>query len=161
MIGRHCIPVLWLSLLLIAGGAAWQSRAASALPVSTARVVTTVSVTRVLTGDTIEHAAVTAPPVETDEPVREAQVRLSAAGFDPGPHDGVLGPRTSAAIRQYQTAKALAETGTLDQAPLAALGIHVSPPMSPMVARVLNPLKERQKKYTEGLCGNTEDKSRN
>lgn len=83
--------------------------------------------------------------LETDDPVREAQVRLGAAGFDPGPVDGKLGSRMSAALRQYQAANALPATGALDQATLAALGIQVSPEMPPMVARLLQPLKERQK----------------
>jgi micrococcal nuclease len=276
MLCRHDTPVLWLSLLLVGVGAAlvavgvaWQSRSVSAFPVSPERVMTTASVTRVLTGDTIEveldgvreqvrylglvapgdgqrletraflgqaaleanqqlvagqqvqleldiqprdaqgrllayvyvgermvnaelvqggyvrmitmlpnvryqarllalqwearaegrglwaqpmsaltPAAEPVPPMETletDDPVREAQVRLKAAGFDPGPVDGKLGPRLSAALRQYQAANALPATGTLDQATLAAMGIQVSPEMPPMVARLFNPLKERQK----------------
>lgn len=273
MICRHDVPALWLSLLLVAVGAAlvavgvvWQSHAALALPVSPERVMTTVSVTRVLTGDTIEveldgvreqvrylglvapgdgqrletraslgqtaleanqqlvagqqvqleldaqprdaqgrllayvyvgdrmvnaelvqrgyvrmmtmlpnvryqarllalqwearaegrglwvqpmsapvQAAEPVPPMETDDPVREAQVQLKAAGFDPGPVDGKLGPRMSAALRQYQAANTLPATGALDQATLVALGIHVNPEMPPMVARLFNPLKERQK----------------
>jgi hypothetical protein len=33
--------------------------------------------------------------------VREVQQALSAAGFDPGPIDGIMGPRTKAALRKY------------------------------------------------------------
>jgi peptidoglycan hydrolase-like protein with peptidoglycan-binding domain len=32
----------------------------------------------------------------------QAQELLNAAGVDPGPIDGVLGPRTKAALRRYQ-----------------------------------------------------------
>jgi len=33
--------------------------------------------------------------------VREVQEDLVAAGYDPGPIDGIMGPRTKAAIRKY------------------------------------------------------------
>lgn len=49
-----------------------------------------------------------------------AQRRLKAAGFDPGPVDGVLGPRTRSALRDFQQARGLAPTGQLD-APTRAL----------------------------------------
>jgi peptidoglycan hydrolase-like protein with peptidoglycan-binding domain len=34
--------------------------------------------------------------------VGQAQEQLKEAGLDPGPIDGVLGPRTKAALRHYQ-----------------------------------------------------------
>jgi len=33
--------------------------------------------------------------------VREVQEALASAGFDPGPIDGIMGPRTKAALRKY------------------------------------------------------------
>lgn len=33
--------------------------------------------------------------------VREVQRALSSAGYDPGPIDGIFGPRTKAALRKY------------------------------------------------------------
>ena len=33
--------------------------------------------------------------------VREVQQALAAAGYNPGPIDGVMGPRTKAALRKY------------------------------------------------------------
>jgi hypothetical protein len=41
------------------------------------------------------------------EEIRELQTRLKASGFDPGPIDGVVGARTTAAVQQYGTARAL------------------------------------------------------
>ena len=48
--------------------------------------------------------------------VRQAQQQLKAAGFDPGPVDGHLGPSTRAALRDYQAAHNLPKTGKLDRA---------------------------------------------
>lgn len=45
--------------------------------------------------------------------VRDIQTRLKAAGFDPGPIDGVMGPRTRAAIRAFQQAKGLTVDGVV------------------------------------------------
>lgn len=33
--------------------------------------------------------------------VKDVQQSLLAAGYDPGPVDGIMGPRTKAALRQY------------------------------------------------------------
>jgi len=41
-----------------------------------------------------------------DEMIRQEQIRLKAAGFDPGPIDGILGPKTKAARQQYQKSRA-------------------------------------------------------
>lgn len=48
--------------------------------------------------------------------IGQAQDRLKAAGFNPGPIDGVLGPRTREALRRYQTSQGLPATGVLDEA---------------------------------------------
>ena len=40
----------------------------------------------------------------TPERIREVQKALREAGHDPGPIDGILGPRTKAALRQYAAA---------------------------------------------------------
>ncbi|MDG4650434.1 lytic murein transglycosylase [Roseibacterium sp. SDUM158017] len=48
----------------------------------------------------------------TQDERRELQRRLSAAGFDAGTADGVIGRRTEAAIRDFQRARGLGVTGT-------------------------------------------------
>jgi hypothetical protein len=55
--------------------------------------------------------------------VREVQKRLQEAGFSPGSVDGVLGPQTRLAIRQYQDKHGLPKTGNLDEATLRALKV--------------------------------------
>jgi peptidoglycan hydrolase-like protein with peptidoglycan-binding domain len=46
--------------------------------------------------------------------VRAAQRALKEKGFNPGPIDGVMGPRTSAAVRDFQQKENLKVTGRLD-----------------------------------------------
>jgi peptidoglycan hydrolase-like protein with peptidoglycan-binding domain len=49
--------------------------------------------------------------MEDSARVREIQLALKAAGFDPGPVDGQLGTRTKTAIRDFQTANGLMADG--------------------------------------------------
>jgi hypothetical protein len=46
--------------------------------------------------------------------VRGAQQALRSKGFDPGPVDGRMGPRTTAAVREFQSKEGLSATGQLD-----------------------------------------------
>ncbi|HEX5766854.1 MAG TPA: peptidoglycan-binding protein, partial [Burkholderiales bacterium] len=55
-------------------------------------------------------------PQAPDDPVREAQRRLNAAGYEAGPVDGILGPRTKRALIHYQAVQGLKLTGELDAA---------------------------------------------
>ena len=41
------------------------------------------------------------------EKIRQEQLRLRDAGFDPGPIDGILGPKTKVAMQRYQKSFAL------------------------------------------------------
>jgi lipid-binding SYLF domain-containing protein/peptidoglycan hydrolase-like protein with peptidoglycan-binding domain len=45
--------------------------------------------------------------------VRETQTALKKEGFDPGPIDGILGPMTMTALRNYQSHNHLEVTGTI------------------------------------------------
>lgn len=54
--------------------------------------------------------------------VRQAQLDLQRAGYDPGPIDGVWGPQTARALRDFQMANNLPQTGRLDTATTQALG---------------------------------------
>jgi Putative peptidoglycan binding domain/Sel1 repeat len=66
----------------------------------------------------------TAPSPPAASRLRQAQARLKAAGFDPGPPDGTLGPKTRDALRRYQRTKGLQATGELDEPTLDALHLR-------------------------------------
>jgi peptidoglycan hydrolase-like protein with peptidoglycan-binding domain len=55
------------------------------------------------------------------EVLRQAQRQLKALGFDPGSMDGTLGPQTEAALRAYQQAYRLPQTGRPDEVTLRSL----------------------------------------
>ena len=43
--------------------------------------------------------------------VRQIQIALKAKGYDPGPIDGVFGPKTLLAVRHFQASRHLAQDG--------------------------------------------------
>src|SRR6266403_1988600 len=55
-----------------------------------------------------------AAKTESSDEVRQAQTALKEKGQDPGPIDGIHGPRTSTALRSYQKAENIKVTGRLD-----------------------------------------------
>lgn len=63
-----------------------------------------------------------------------AQRALNARGYDAGPPDGVLGPRSRVAIRSFQAANDLGASGTLDMPTLQRLGVVASSDATPPAA---------------------------
>jgi peptidoglycan hydrolase-like protein with peptidoglycan-binding domain len=62
---------------------------------------------------------------------KNAQQALQAKGYNPGPIDGIYGPRTTAAVRDYQKAEGLKVTGQMDadtRAKLMASGSATTTP---------------------------------
>jgi len=59
----------------------------------------------------------------------EVQALLRYLSFDPGPVDGVLGPRTTAAVRRYQESRGLERNGIADKALLTRLRSEGQLPM--------------------------------
>lgn len=64
-----------------------------------------------------------APTGPSQNEVWLLQVRLRDLGYDPGPVDGIFGPRTQGALMAFQRQAGLRATGTLDQETRAALGL--------------------------------------
>jgi peptidoglycan hydrolase-like protein with peptidoglycan-binding domain len=56
--------------------------------------------------------------------VREAQRALRELGYEPGPADGVVGPRTREALLKYQRSERIAATGRLDPETMVRLDIQ-------------------------------------
>ena len=56
--------------------------------------------------------------------VRSAQQALKDKGYDAGAIDGQMGPATESALRSFQQAQGLQQSGNLDQQTLAALGLE-------------------------------------
>lgn len=63
--------------------------------------------------------------------VRAAQQALRDKGFNPGPIDGIHGPRTTAAVRDFQQKENLTVTGQLDAETSARLTAAAAPAASP------------------------------
>ena len=62
----------------------------------------------------------------TDD-VKEAQQALRDKGHNPGPIDGMMGPRTREALKSFQSASGLESTGTLNPATAEKLGVDLGP----------------------------------
>jgi peptidoglycan hydrolase-like protein with peptidoglycan-binding domain len=58
------------------------------------------------------------------EQVKAVQQALKDKGHDPGDVDGVMGPKTQAALRDFQKKEGLKETGRLDTETMAKLGVE-------------------------------------
>ena len=67
------------------------------------------------------EAAASAQSARDRQLVAGTQSGLKRMGYDPGPIDGILGPRTRAAIRAYQKDHGLA----VDERPTQALALHI------------------------------------
>jgi peptidoglycan hydrolase-like protein with peptidoglycan-binding domain len=61
-----------------------------------------------------------------DERIKQVQQTLKDQGHDAGPVDGVMGPKTQAALKEFQSAKGLKDSGQLDRETMAALGVSGS-----------------------------------
>ncbi|HEY2817010.1 MAG TPA: peptidoglycan-binding domain-containing protein [Casimicrobiaceae bacterium] len=58
-----------------------------------------------------------------DAHVERVQQSLKEKGYDPGTIDGRWGPSTESALRQYQQANSLPQTGMLDDQTMSSLGV--------------------------------------
>ena len=84
------------------------------------------------------------------EQVLELQRQLAAAGFDPGPADGVYGPRTRRAVMQMQQFCRLAEDGIAGPNTLKALALLVPHKVEP--GRLLGP-HFKEEEFACRCCG--------
>ncbi len=59
----------------------------------------------------------------SQDEIKTVQEALKGKGNDPGPVDGIMGPQTQKAIREFQQASGLKTTGRLDAETATALGV--------------------------------------
>jgi peptidoglycan hydrolase-like protein with peptidoglycan-binding domain len=65
------------------------------------------------------------------EQVKAIQQALKDQGHDPGEIDGIMGPKTEAALRDYQQKQGLKATGHLDAETSAKLGVEAKTSAAP------------------------------
>jgi peptidoglycan hydrolase-like protein with peptidoglycan-binding domain len=65
---------------------------------------------------------------ESEDTTRSVQQALNDQGYNAGAVDGVMGPHTQSALRQFQQAQNLRQTGRPDARTLAALGVSGQAP---------------------------------
>ena len=63
-----------------------------------------------------------AVPNLSEENIRQVQEALRKKGFDPGPVDGIFGPKTEEAVRNFQDRYGMKASGKIDNQTLFALG---------------------------------------
>ena len=83
--------------------------------------VATASQSQAAAGSGAQRAESTPPA--NQQIVRNVQKELKSEGIDPGPIDGIWGPKTSRGVREFQKARGLEDSGQLNGKTLAALGV--------------------------------------
>lgn len=69
--------------------------------------------------------------VNVDPSIKRAQTFLTEAGFNPGPIDGIFGPKTQGGLQEFQTAQGIPVTGQLDQPTQNAIANFEFPRVQP------------------------------
>jgi peptidoglycan hydrolase-like protein with peptidoglycan-binding domain len=130
-VGQTPLAGTWLTYPHAAGEVAL---APAADPGPTAAAAATTA-TALVAGTT---TTVTTAAVGQSARIVEAQQRLADLGYDPGEADGVLGPRTRAAVTAFQKDKGLSATGRINEVLLetlrAAQNLAASTPARPGAA---------------------------
>jgi peptidoglycan hydrolase-like protein with peptidoglycan-binding domain len=62
-------------------------------------------------------------PMKGSEDTKKLQEALKAKGHDPGPIDGIIGPKTRSALSAFQEASGIKGTGRLDDQTAEKLGV--------------------------------------
>ena len=82
-----------------------------------------IAIAAMMASATVAFAANQAGSTQDSSTVRQAQQALNDKGFNVGAPDGVVGPKTQAALEKFQQSKGLGGSGSLDSQTLAALGV--------------------------------------
>lgn len=68
-------------------------------------------------------ASAPAPAHASTVVIKQVQQKLSAAGHDAGPTDGIMSAKMLQALKDFQKAKGIEATGQINQRTLVALGV--------------------------------------
>lgn len=60
--------------------------------------------------------------------IQQLQEALQSRGHDPGPIDGLIGPKTKAAIKSFQASQGIEASGEVDEKTAQALGVPLPSP---------------------------------
>lgn len=91
--------------------------------------------------------------------VMAMQQALKDKGHDPGPIDGMMGPRTKTALREYQKKEGLKATGRWDDETAAKLGVRMSAADKETVAPSASPAASPQPGASTPPAATPEDKT--
>jgi peptidoglycan hydrolase-like protein with peptidoglycan-binding domain len=78
-------------------------------------------------------------PAKASAQVRSAQQALVDKGYNPGPVDGLMGPRTKAAVTDFQRKEGLEANGRLDMQTMSRLGAQARASEVPTTAPSATP----------------------
>jgi len=92
-----------------------------------------------------EEKAEKKEPVKGSEDMKKLQEALKAKGHDPGPIDGIMGRKTGAALKAFQKASGLKETGELDVQTVEKLGVAKPKPPAKEVKKEVKEKKQEKK----------------
>ncbi len=101
--GKGCVAVqMPANAILDYSGHTWECQRGYNLVGDTCEKITALTKTAVYDSSTVQESRVD-PQQQSDskEEIRQIQKQLKKAGFDPGPMDGIFGPRTMKALRLY------------------------------------------------------------
>lgn len=96
----------------------------SALPILNAAIALGLSALIGFTATTFAQAQSTASATSTTaakKTIQGAQERLQALGYQPGSTDGLMGAKTTAALKKFQSDHGLSASGLLDHKTIGAL----------------------------------------
>jgi peptidoglycan hydrolase-like protein with peptidoglycan-binding domain len=114
MLNRFAITALASGLCLSVAVFAWAAEEKKAEPSKAEKA------------GQMEKPADTGKMAGGSEETRKVQEALKAKGVDPGPIDGRMGPKTRAAIKQFQESSGLKGTGRLDSQTAEKLGVQTA-----------------------------------
>ena len=76
------------------------------------------------TSDSMKGGGMRAARGGDRDQVKAVQQALKDKGHDPGAIDGVMGPKTRSALRDFQKKEGIKDTGSLDQDTMSKLGVE-------------------------------------